>query len=215
MSNISNRMHNPTNFDIEINWHQGIDIVIPADGFTDLTIQQLDDFRDGKAGSEAVRETMDHFGLFLEDADRTYEAQALEAIRKSIRAKESMHKGVVANLRKSRLSEGLNDTAEVFDELLDSVGQLKLRDEIVALKRREKKLAKYVEESDAEKPVHEQLDPEKTVFFEDGTFKVFASKVSLEIYLGEPGREALKSSHALFLAAQRGTDDEPDTVREV
>lgn len=216
MANIQNRLCNASGFEVEIRWHAGIDILIPGDGWVDLEANQMGDFRDGQPGSEAVRETMDHFALFLRDADRTYEAQMLEAVQRSVRSKETLHKGVVANLRKSRLSEGLNDTAEVFEELLESVGQVELRKQIEALKRREKTLAKHVSAEAADKPVHEDLDPKKTLFFEDGTYKLFATEIALEIYLGEPGRTDLKKRHEEFLAAQhRGADDQPATIGEV
>jgi len=217
MANIQNRLCNASGFDVELNWHAGIDILIPADGWVDLEANQMGDFRDGQPGSEAVRETMDHFALFLRDSDRTYEVQMLEAVQRSIRSKETLHKGVVANLRKSRLSEGLNDTKEVFEELLESVGQIKLREQIEALKRRQKMLAEHVSAKAADKPVHEDLDPKKTLFFEDGTYKLFATEIALEIYLGEPGRADLKKQHEEFLAAnaKRGADDQPATIGEV
>ena len=73
MANIQNRLCNATGFEVELKWHRGIVIIVPPDGFVDLDVNQMDDFRDGKPGSEAVREIMDHQGIF-----NTQEGRALQ-----------------------------------------------------------------------------------------------------------------------------------------
>ena len=49
------RLRNPTPFDVKIPYERGVYINIPSDGEVELSMEQLDDFRPGKPGSEAAR----------------------------------------------------------------------------------------------------------------------------------------------------------------
>ena len=203
MSNIQNRLCNATGFLVELKWHAGIVIEVPPDGFVDLDVNQMDDFRDGKPGSEAVREIMDHQGVFLRDSDRTWEAQALEAVNASVRKREEHYNGVVTNLRRRRAAEGISENPEAFEEVLEQMGMYTLRDQIAELKFRRKFLSKHVEEE--KKPVGDTYDPTRTLLFMDPP-KVFPTAVAMEMFLASPGNELVKAEHDAFLKLNAEVD---------
>lgn len=200
MAGISNTLCNPTPFDVKIDWHQGIAITIPADGSIDLSgqlgVEQMDDFRDGKPGSEAVKEIMNHYGIFLRDFSRTYESQALEGLSASIRSKESMYNEFVNTHRKNRAQQGISENEEAFEEILRQYGYIKLREELGLLKSRVNFLRKSIGDEPA--AVREKLDPERTLMFTDPP-RVFASKMALQMFLNDPGNEKLKRQYESFM----------------
>lgn len=200
MAGISNTLCNPTPFDVKIDWHQGIAITIPADGSIDLSgqlgVEQMDDFRDGKPGSEAVKEIMNHYGIFLRDFSRTYESQALDGLSASIRSKESMYNEFVNTHRKNRAQQGISENEEAFEEILRQYGYTKLREEIGLLKSRVNFLRKSIGDEPA--AVREKLDPERTLMFTDPP-RVFASKMALQMFLNDPGNEKLKRQYESFM----------------
>ena len=68
--NFNSRLCNPSGEVVKINWHAGINIRIEPDDFIDLNYRQMEDFQDGKPGSEEMKETMNHYGIFIRDPDR-------------------------------------------------------------------------------------------------------------------------------------------------
>ena len=79
---------NPTPFDVKINHEKGVYINVPADGETTLSMQQLDDYRPGKPGSEVTKKILDFEGVFLQDTDLSYDFQALTALRAAVRERK-------------------------------------------------------------------------------------------------------------------------------
>jgi len=209
MPNVQNRLCNSTPFPVKINWHAGINIIVPSDNYVDLTIEQMDDFREGKPGSEAVREVMHHSGIFLRDADRTYESQALEAIKLSLRSKKSQYDGVVNNLRRSRAQNGITENAEAFEEILASMGYVALRGEIELLQSRSKFLSQHVEVAEA--VVHQSFDPERTLVFLDPP-REFPSVVAMQMFLNE--NPDMQKQRDEYLSALKEAEDEAGS-REV
>lgn len=198
--NLSNRLCNPTPFPVELRWHAGIEICIEPDGFVDLDVNQMDDFRQGKPGSEEVQLTMQQLGIFLRDADRSYEAQALEAIEGAISMKMARYNEVVQNLRRTRAASGLHDSDEAFEETLVQMGVARLREDTEVLKSRAKFLRPHVEDEAAKTAVHQQFDPERTLVFLDPP-KVFPTKLSMQMFLNDPGNAAIKAEYEEWLEA--------------
>ena len=61
---ITSTLCNPTPWEVEFPYDQGIEIIVPAYGETNLTsMQQVDDFRPEKPGYETVKELMDSYGI--------------------------------------------------------------------------------------------------------------------------------------------------------
>ena len=83
----SHKLHNPTPFVVEIEWDRGVVIVVQADSSTELSTKQMEQFAPGEPGHEEIRKMMDGHGVFLEDSDREYDAQALKALRACARFK--------------------------------------------------------------------------------------------------------------------------------
>lgn len=214
MSNISNQLCNPTPFEVKIDWHAGICITIPADGHKDLTgqlgIEQMDDFRDGKPGSEEVRQLMDHYGIFLRDHTVSYESQALTSIKASIRSKQALYDGFVNDLRRKRAVQGISENEEALNEVIRQAGFARLFEEIQTLKGRVKFLESALR--DVPQVIREQLDPEKTLMFTDPP-KVFPTKIALQMFLNDPSNASLKRQYNDFMKSYRKSskDVEVDT----
>jgi len=180
--NISNRLCNPSPFEVKWDWNQGIVLVIPADGHLDLDVAVMDDFRAGKPGSAAVQELMNHYGIFLRDPDQAYEEQALVAIKASIEDKGAMYKGFVATLRKNRAREGISENPEAFNAMLEESGYAAIGREVDKLKARAEFLTKKIAEIQA--TVTLDFNPKTTLMFLDPP-RQFDSEVALQMYLNE------------------------------
>lgn len=193
--NISNRLCNPTPFEVVWNYDKGIVLAIPADGHLDLDVTVMDDFRQGKPGSAAVKDLMDYYGIFLRDPDRSYEEQALAAIRASIKQKEDRYKTFAGNLRKNRAREGISENPEALQELLEESGYAKIGREVEALKGREKFLADKL--SELKQTVTLDFDPKTTLMFTNPPRK-FDSEIALQMFLNE--NPELRKQHEEWLA---------------
>lgn len=97
----TNRLFNPTKLLVDWNYHRGISIKIQPDSYFDLSNDQLIDFQGGNPGSEGISQLMNEYGIFLRDTDRTYEAQALEALRSCHKAKKTHYEESTNGDRKS------------------------------------------------------------------------------------------------------------------
>jgi hypothetical protein len=186
------KLANPTPFDVEINYDRGIDLQIPAFGSTDLTLQQMDDFRPDKPGSETVQETTGFYGLFLMDTDRPYENQALEALKESHRRKSSMHREITQGHRDRAARQSLNIPEETFKQVEKQMGIDKLVEEIDALSKLIIKYEKIVVGDDSTKKRH-QLDPARTVFALNPP-KEFDSVIAREFFLDANPEVAAKEA---------------------
>jgi hypothetical protein len=177
------KLVNPTPFDVEINYDRGVDIQIPKFGSTDLTLQQMDDFRPDKPGSETVMEITGFHGLFLMDTDRPYENQALEALRDSHKRKTSRYNEITQSHRDRAARQALNIDEKTFKQVEEQMGLNILKDEIDALAKLIAKYEKVVSGDEHTKTRH-QFDPARTVFALNPP-QEFDSVIAREFFLDE------------------------------
>jgi hypothetical protein len=182
MSYLSNRLCNPTSEAVEIKWHRGIVITIQPDSFVDLAVEQMDDFRPGKPGSEEVQMLMDGYGIFLMDSDVDYDTQALNALERCHRSNNGMYRERINDLKRSRSAAGIKEDDETFEENLRQMGLVSLKKKVDALDNRVKFYKKVVSEKKETKSRSGQLDPERTLFLTEGPPKEFPSKASKALF---------------------------------
>jgi len=203
---LSNRLFNPTPFDVDIAWDKGVHIKIKADGHYDLTTQQLQDFQPGQPGSEAVQMLMNDHGIFLRDTDRTYEAQALECLRACRRSRNSHYEEATNNLRRSRAAAGIVDNPEALEETFrqlglagENNGRLGLREQVQRIDARIKALEKEVA-TQKQTVASEKIDPDRTLIFTDPP-RTFETKFALQMFLSEPENKELKAKYSAWRKA--------------
>ncbi len=194
----TNRLHNPTPFDVVWNWHGGIDIKIKSDDYYDLTNAQMVDFTPGQPGSEPIRQLMDELGIFIRNPDLSYESQALEALRSCIRLKQSQYNESVNTIRGSRAEKGIVDAPEALEETFRQMGITALREKIEALKSRAAKFEKEVQAQGTAKAA-KAVDLSRTLIFTKPP-KVFETAFAMSVYLDE--HPELKAQYEAFMAAQ-------------
>lgn len=188
------KLCNPTPFDVKLNWERGINIRIQAFGETELTMQQLDDFRPGKPGSADVAQTLNYFGLFLLDTDRPYDNQALEALRRSQAAKKAQYDSAVRNITDQRAKAGVAPDADALNETLDLMGYVELGRKISVLKDAVAEFAAVVGDN-PEQNIRTQLDPKRTVFVMDPP-REFPSVAAMEFFLKQ--NDDVRIKHSAF-----------------
>lgn len=179
---LTSKIVNPTPFKVEFNWDKGIVLEIPPDGELDLTMQQMDDFRPGKPGTEEVKHQMDYYGIFLLDGDRSWEEQAIKALESSFKVKKAQVDQFVTNMRNSRISAGAPVNEDAMEELIVMSGQGKVRDECETLQKRINHLRKILDKTGTKGKVKETLDPKRTCFILNPP-KQFMSETQLELFL--------------------------------
>ena len=190
---LTNRLCNPTPFRCKLNWDKGVNIVVPADGHYDLTNAQLVDFQPGQPGSETVQLLMNDHGIFLRDTDRTYEAQAIEALRACRRSKNAHYEESTNNLRRSRAASGIVDNPEALEETFRQLGLTNLKEQVNRLDFRIKALEGEVSRQKAVVSTA-KFDPERTLLFVDPP-RVFETAFALQMFLAEPENAALKRQY--------------------
>lgn len=197
---LTNKLINPTPFKVVLPYEKGIELKIPADGELDLTIEQMDDYRPGKPGSEEVRKMLNYHGLFLMDGDRSYDAQALKALQTSLDEKKRVIKDFTERLQTSRNSQGRAIDKETLEEVTNSAGYGAggLGDHLPALQKRISMLKKVVQSDPAGGKIKETLDPSRTCFVTKPP-RMFPSKVALAIFLEE--NPDVKKEHDAFVKA--------------
>lgn len=201
MASFSNKLCNPTPFDVKLNWECGINIRIPAFGTANLTMQQMDDFRPGKPGSADIKSTLDYFGLFLLDIDRHYDNQALEALRRSQAAKKQQYNAAVQNIADRKSAAGVPHNPDALEETLKQMGYIKLREEIYLLENAISKFQKAVGVN-PERSVTPTLDPARTVFVIDPPYE-FPSVAAMEFFLDQ--NPEIKAKHAALKDQSKGS----------
>lgn len=204
----SSKLCNPTPFPAKLNWSCGINIRIEPFGSADLTMQQMDDFRDGKPGSAAVKSVLDHYGLFLYDTDRPYDNQALEALKRSVAAKKSQYNAGYQNLVDRRSAAGIAPDKKALESTLEQMGFVRLRNEIETLQKGIKILQKAVG-NEPEQMRRAQYDPARTLFFTDPP-KEFPSVAAMNFFLDE--NPDIKAKHEAF--KERDKAPTSDTAEE-
>lgn len=196
--NYTNKLCNPTPYDVVWNYDRGIVIRIPKFGeYTLQEIQMVDDFRPDKAGAENVQMNMHQRGVFLLNPNVSYDVQAYECITKNIETLTGQYNESVANVKKQMSADMVNNKAE-FESVLAQHGLVVLRDRLEELKRLAATYKKAVQE---EKTLEEdQFDPERTVFVLPTGPRQFATKTAKNVFLGMPENAEIKAKHEEFMA---------------
>jgi hypothetical protein len=208
---ISNKLSNPTPFHVEIPYEKGVVINIPADSSITLTVQQMDDYRPDKPGSEETRKILSEQGVFLEDPELEYDRQAVVALKAAIKAKSSRFREARDRLVEMHVAAGIDANVEspAFQEKLKRMGLLQLQERVVALERRVKLYTEVVGDvEDSLVPTQTRLDPERTCYATDPP-REFASKTALAIFLAENPEIAKK--HAALIGAETDASNETDS----
>jgi hypothetical protein len=196
------RLENPTPWDVKLDWDRGVKIRIPAFGNVDLGMQQMDDFRDNKPGSEAVQETLHYHGLFLLDSDRPYDNQAVEALRFAREAKKAQYDAATRNITDRRAAQGIAPNEEALEETFRMQGLGTLKEKIHTLEDQIRKFDEAIGPQ-RERSIREQLDPKRTIFVMDPP-REFPSVAAMNFFL-ETDPET-KAKHEAF--TQRVSADE-------
>jgi hypothetical protein len=178
------KMVNPTPFDVKIPYSRGIYIKVPADGDTELSMEQLDDFRGGKPGSEETRKLLSFEGVFLQDTDLSYDFQALKALRQAVREREERIKTFVDRTRNSRIAGGATVDESTMEDLIQNAGYGRMQDDVDKMKSRIGHLTQVVNEDDNKGAVRQTLDPKRTCFVINPP-RQFPSETALAMFLSE------------------------------
>jgi hypothetical protein len=179
---LTDTLVNPTPFEVEIPYSAATSLIIPADGSIKLNMQQLDDFRGDKAGSEEPRKLLDQAGVFLLDGDLSYDVQALQAIKKAIQVKGRFVSDFISRFKDNRIKAGHNATDADVEVGIEMAGYDKIQAQIEALKKRAAILEAEVAGSSGK--LRQTLDPERTCFVTEPP-RQFASKTALKMFLEE------------------------------
>jgi len=219
----SARLCNPTPWQVDLNWDRGIIIVVPPFGSAELSMQQMDDFRPGKPGSAEVKQVLDYHGVFLMDTDRTYDQQALEALRRAYKAKKDQFDGAFQRLQDRRAQAGVAPNPDALEETLRQMGYAELRNKVNSLKEGIVKFEAVVKET-GDVNLRPQLDPARTVFVTNPP-REFPSVAAMEFFLEKNPEIKAKHESAKGRAKPRGlsamsdsqkfireTDDRTDTM---
>lgn len=177
------KLMNPTPFEVDLPWDRGVSIVLEPFGHAELSMQQMDDFRPGKPGSAAVNEVLNYHGLFLLDADRPYDNQALEALRRAHASKKAQYDATIRNITDRRAASGVAPNEEALAETLTQMGYTELGRKVSVLAEAIKKFQEVVG-SQPEVAAHKQLDPKRTIFVLDPP-RQFPSVAAMEFFLTE------------------------------
>jgi len=198
---LTNKLCNSTPFDVKLQYERGINLVVPADGQLGLTMQQMDDFRPGKPGSEEVKKTLDYHGLFLLDGDVSYDRQALKALKASYKEKNNMRKDTITRIEDNRIASGRQIDDKTLEALVEKsgYGESGMGGQVTKLASRIEKLESMVGPEQSSKNV-ERLDPERTCFGTEPP-REFASKTQLALFLDE-NPQLVEQHEALLVALE-------------
>lgn len=187
--NITNRLVNPTPFDVEWPYHRGIVLKIPAYGHYDLeTSDMIEDFRPDSAGSESVSLLMRDYGIFLRDPSVPYEVQAVKAIRDCMKSKSEMCREARAGMEADMARTGNYDKSAV-DKTFERLGFKRIEDQVALLER---KLEFYERQIKGNSRIlHKQFDPERTLLFLNPP-REFETKIAMLSYLEDHPEDKVK-----------------------
>ena len=191
------KMVNPTPFEVKIPYSRGIYIVVPADGDTDLSMEQLDDFRAGKPGSEETRKILQFEGVFLQDTDLSYDYQALVTLRAAVKERKDRIKTFIDRTRNSRIAGGATVDEATMEDLIQSAGYGRMQDDVDKLQARIDTLVSVVNEDEAKGTVRQTLDPNRTCFVINPP-RQFPSVTALAMFLNENPK--IKAEHDALTA---------------
>lgn len=197
---ITNKLCNATKYPVTWNWDKGVNIYIPPDGFVMLTNAQMSDFQPNQPGSEAIQMLMNDYGIFLRDTDRSFESQALEALRACARAKRSQWEESTNNIRRTRADKGIVDNPEALEETFRQLGLVALKARVDSMLHRVKQFEAIVQEQGAQSAV-DKIDPDRTLIFTDPP-RVFETPFALKVFLSEPENSELREQYTRWRKAQ-------------
>jgi hypothetical protein len=200
---------NPTPYDVSIAYQQGVFIDVPADGEVNISMQQLDDFRPGKPGSEETKKILDFEGVFLQDSDLSYDFQALEALKSYVRERKERIRTFIDRTKGSRTQQGVNVDDEVIDEILKQAGYDNMQKKVDKVTKRIQILEKLVNSDEAKGFVGRTLDPERSCFVTNPP-RQFPSKTALALFLAE--NPAIKKEHDALIGVDEDADDAAPAV---
>lgn len=163
-------------------------LVIPGDDEIDLDMQQLDDFRPGKPGSEEARHLLEYHGLFLLDGDRSWDEQAVNAIEKSIKEKKAQFDAFVGRIKDSRIAAGSPVDDNTLDQLIKTHNYDELKRKIEVLQKRLEVIRGVLSEKGTKGKVKTTLDPKRTCFITQPP-REFPSETALKLFLMEQSPE--------------------------
>lgn len=187
---LTDRLANPTPFDVKFRYHRGISIRVPADSSINISMEMLEDLRDGKPGSEENRKLLDYYGLFLVDPDVSYDKQALICLKATKRAKSEQHEAFVSRLRDA-VFQGKHVDDETMESAIKKAGHDRLRAQVETLDKRIEFLETSLVDTEVLKPVA-QFDPTRTCFGVNPP-KEFPSELTLKVFLEE--NPSLREKH--------------------
>jgi hypothetical protein len=199
----SSKLCNPTPFPVKLPWDRGVNIKVEAFDSTELTMEQMDDFRPGKPGSADVKSVLDYHGLFLLDSDRPYDNQALEALRRAHAAKKAQYDSAVRNITDRRAASGVAPNPEALEETLRQMGYEELGRKIGVLKEAAAKFQDVVGDTD-DRNSRQQMDPARTVFVMDPP-REFPSVAAMEFFLEQ--NSDVNARHTAFNAQADGSPE--------
>jgi hypothetical protein len=205
---------NPTPYDVSIAYQQGIFIDVPADGEVNITMQQLDDFRPGKPGSEETKKILDFEGVFLQDSDLSYDFQALEALKAYVTERKDRIRTFIDRTKGSRTQQGVNVDDEVIEELLNQAGYGNMQACVDKVVSRIKILEKLVNQDDARGQVGRTLDPERSCFVTNPP-RQFPSKTALAMFLAENPEVKVKHDALTGVTEEADASTLAEAVTEV
>jgi hypothetical protein len=204
------KLMNPTPWEAKLDYDRGVRLRVNAFGSLPLTMQQMDDFRGDKPGSEAVEAVLDTFGLFLYDSDRPYDNQALEALKRMFAVLSDRYRSAERRLRDGRSAQGISTDDDALYETLDQLGYKKVKEKIDTLKIQ---IAEYEKAAGPERNVREKLDPARTIFVLNPP-REFPSVATMNFFLSQ--NEKIRLEHASFTARTEAAAlrEEPSFVSE-
>ena len=189
------KMINPTPFNVKIPYQLGVSIRIPADGEIDLSMEQLDDFRPGKPGSEETRKLLEFEGVFLQDTDLSYDVQALHTLKSFVRERKERIKNFVDRNKQARLAQGAAVTESEINELKYQSGYIAMEKAVEKVEARIRILEQTVNADANRGSVRQTLDPTRTCFVINPP-RQFPSKTALAMFLEE--NPEIKAKHEAF-----------------
>ena len=178
------KLINPTPFDVKIPYERGVYINIPSDGDVELSMQQLDDFRPGKPGSEAARKLLDFEGVFLSDTDLSYDLQALRALETAVRERKDRIKTFIDRTRNSRIAGGATVDDATMEDLIENSGYGRMQNDVDRMVARIGTLRGVVKDDATGGAVRQNLDPKRTCFVINPP-RQFPSETALAMFLNE------------------------------
>jgi hypothetical protein len=175
------KLMNPTPWEAKLDYDRGVRIRIPAFGDAALDMQQMDDFRGDKPGSEAVEAVLDTFGLFLFDSDRPYDNQALEALKRMLAILTDRYRNADQRLRASHSAQGISTDEAAHAETMAQLGYKTVGEKMETLKTQ---IAEYEKVAGPERNTRAKLDPKRTIFVLNPP-REFPSVAAMEFFLRE------------------------------